>query len=214
MGGLLPGMSDKKIIIFAVIVSLLLIGGGWYYSLQTPGSSPTPSVSGGVSEPGIYIGDPNAPVIIEEYTNFLCPACARFAQTTLDQIKEEYMKSGKVKLEIFILPPYELSRAALCANEQNKFVEYHDYVFAHQTQITKEGDLKDMAVNAGLDSAKFNVCYDSGKYEDKAVKWSEEGTSRGVESTPTFFINGQKFIGAQPYADFKKLIDEKLNQAQ
>ncbi|MBU3901056.1 DsbA family protein, partial [Patescibacteria group bacterium] len=84
----------------------------------------------------------------------------------------------------------------------------------HQGQITKEDDLKNMAVNAGLDSGKFNACYDSGQYADKAVKWSEEASSRGVESTPIFFINGQKLIGAQPYGDFKKIIDEKLNQAR
>lgn len=209
-------MSDKKIIIFAVILSLLLIGGGWYYSSRTPGgsTSPSPQTSGGASEPGILIGDPNAPVLMEEYTNFLCPACARFAGTTLAQIKDDYVARGKVKLMIYILPPYELSRAALCANEQNKFTEFHDYVFAHQTQITKEGDLKDFAVNAGLGSAKFNACYDSGKYSDKAAKWFEESSARGVESTPTFFINGQKFIGAQPYDDFKKIIDEKLDQTQ
>ena len=208
-------MSDKKIIIFAVVLSLLLIGGGWYYSAQNQGNQParTPDVSRDVSEPGILIGDPNAPVTMEEYTNFLCPACARFAGTTLTQIKDEYVKTGKVKLAIFILPPYELGQAAFCANEQNKFVEYHDYTFAHQEQITKEGDLKDFAVNAGLDSAKFNACYDSAKYQEKVSKWYEEANARGVESTPTFFINGQKFIGAQPYADFKKLIDEKLNQA-
>lgn len=209
---LLPGMSDKKIITLAVVLSLLLIGGGWYYSSQTPGktTSPTPNPSGSASRPGILIGDPSAPVLIEEYTNFLCPACARFAQITLPQIKEEYIKTGKVKVMIYILPPYELSRAALCANQQNKFVEYHDYVFAHQDQITGENVLKDMAVNAGLDSAAFNACYDSGKYEDESIKWFEEASGRSVDSTPTFFIAGQKLIGAQPYSDFKKIIDEKL----
>lgn len=210
-------MSDKKIIIIAVILAALLIGGGWYYSKQTPVSgSPQPTNSSitGVSEPGILIGDPNAPVTMEEYTSFICPACARFAGGTLPQIKDEYVKTGKVKIILYVLPPYELGRAALCSLEQNKFVEYHDYLFEHQGQITKEDDLKNMAVNAGLDSQKFNSCYDANKDEAKLAKWYEEGSGRGVDSTPTFFINGQKLIGALPFADFKKVIDQKLEQAR
>ncbi|MFH1385438.1 MAG: DsbA family protein [Patescibacteria group bacterium] len=210
-------MSDKKIIIFSIILSFLLIGGGWYYSARTDNgssASPGPRASINISEPGILIGDPNAPVLMEEYTSFLCPACARFALTTLPQIKNDYIKNGKVKMMIYVYPPYEPGQAALCALEQNKFAEYHDYLFDHQTQITGGDNLKDMAINAGLDSGQFNVCYDSDKYADKVAKWYEEGNSRGVDATPTFFIDGQKLIGAQPYNDFKKIIDEKLDQAQ
>ncbi len=206
-------MSDKKIVIFAVIVSLLLIGGGWYYSKQAPSSPPAPKSSGAL-EPGILVGNPSAAVTMEEYTSFSCSACGSFAAGALGRIKDDYIKTGKVKMVIYVLPPYEFGWAALCAEEQNKFVELHDYIFAHQSQITQESRLKDAAVNARLDSAKFNVCYASGKYADKATKWSEEAMERSVEATPTFFINGQKLIGAQPYDDFKKIIDEKLNQAR
>lgn len=210
-------MSDKKIIIVALVLAALLIGGGWYYSKKTPAATNSPQPSGSVSavtEQGIMIGDPKAPVTMEEYTNFICPACARFANVTLGQIMDAYIKTGKVRMVIYILPPYELGRAALCAQEQNKFVEYQEYLFSHQDQITKDSDLKDMAVNAGLDSQKFNTCYDANKDEAKLAKWYEEGVGRGVDSTPTFFINGQKLIGALPFDDFKKAIDEKLNQAQ
>ncbi|MBU3901209.1 DsbA family protein, partial [Patescibacteria group bacterium] len=112
-------MTDKKIIFSAVILSLFLIGGAWYYSEQLPtasisGAIPSSSPSTVALEAGILIGDPNAPVTMEEYTNFLCSACARFAVTTLPQIKEDYVKTGKVKIVIYVLPPYELSQAALC----------------------------------------------------------------------------------------------------
>lgn len=211
-------MNDKKIIVTAVILSLLLIGGAWYYSNQSPAASISGSVASpsaaAVSAKGITIGDPNAPVTMEEYTNFLCPACANFAVSTLQSIKEDYIKKGQVKMVFYIFPPYELGRAVLCAEEQNKFIEFHDYLFAHASQITKEDDLKDMAINAGLDISKFNACYASDKYNDTVAKWAEEGSSRGVSATPTFFINGQKLIGAQPYGDFKKIIDEKIKQAQ
>lgn len=192
---------------------MLFIGGAWYYSQRPASSNPSPSASGNL-EAGILIGNPDAPVLIEEYTNFLCEACARFASITWEQIEEAYIKTGKVKVIIYVFPPFELSRAALCSQEQNKFVEFHNYVFAHQSQLTEESVIKDMALNAGLNAEEFNVCYDSGKYTDKAAKWYEEGDARGVSATPTFFINGQKLVGAQPFEDFKKIIEKKLEQAR
>jgi len=207
-------MTDKKIIFIAILLAILVIGGGWYYAKNQPQEAAIsqPQGSGAPTESGISFGNPNAPVVMEEYTNFLCPACARFATETFGQIKDNYIASGKVRMVFYIFPPLELSRAALCSEEQGKFLEYHDYVFAHQSQITDENVLKDFAVNAGLDGQKFSTCYASDKYKDKIQKWLDEGQARGVDSTPTFFINGQKFIGAQPYSEFQKLIDEKLNQ--
>lgn len=205
-------MTDKKIIIISVIFSILLIGGAWYYS-RGGNLSPRPSDSSLTGEPGILIGDPNAPVLIEEYTSFVCPACGRFATITLGQIINDYVKTGKVKMMFYVFPP-ELSPAALCSQEQNKFTEFHQYVFDHQAQITGANDMKDMATNAGLNSQKFDACFASGKYQDKIDKWIGDGDKRAVEYTPTFFINGQKLVGAQPFEDFKKIIDAKLNQAQ
>jgi len=212
-------MSNKKPIIIAVILSLIIIAAGWYYSThKNPNNTPNPQQSASASplanatEQGISYGNPDAPVTVEEYTNFLCPACASFAADTFLKIKDAYIATGKVRFIFYIFPPFELSQAALCAVEQNKFIEYHDYVFSHQTQISGEQELKDFAVNVGMDSQKFNDCYASDKYQDKVQKWLDEGQARGVEVTPTFFVNGQKFVGAQPYAEFQKLIDQKLNQ--
>ncbi len=211
-------MTDKKIIIIALILAALVIGGGWYYSHY---GAPKAAISdsqpaakpGEITEPGIVFGDPSAPVTMEIYTNFMCPACAKFATETFPQIKNNYIATGKVKMVFYIFPPIELGYAGLCAQEQGKFIEYHDYVFSHQDQITGEDVLKTFAINAGLDGEKFGACYAgaAAKYDAKINKWSDEGQARTVEATPTFFINGQKFIGAQPYAEFQKLIEQKLN---
>ena len=208
-------MSDKKIIVVALVLAGLLIGIGWYYfKLRPPTAAIQPSGTplAKVTETGISYGNPDAPVTIEEYTNFLCPACSQFAETTFGKVKDNYVASGKVRFVFFVLPPVELSKAALCAQEQNKFIGYHDYVFAHQTQITDENTLKDFAVNAGLDENQFNACYVLNKYGDKIQKWLSEAQARGVEVTPTFFINGQKFVGAQAFEEFQKIIDGKLGQ--
>jgi protein-disulfide isomerase len=212
-------MNDKKIIIIALILATLVIGGGWYYSkhgvTKTPISDSQPTAKPGeVTEPGINFGDSNAPVTMEIYTNLMCPACANFATKTFLQIKDEYIAKGKVKVIFYIFPPIELGYAAMCAVEQGKFLEFHDYIFGHQDQITGEEVLKTFAINAGLDGEKFSACYATAgqKYDAKINKWADEGQARTVENTPTFFINGQKFVGAQPYAEFQKLIEQKLNQ--
>lgn len=208
-------MSDKKIIVVAVILAVLLIGGGWYYSKNRP---PTASISDSAAkqaknlESGISYGNPSAPLVIEEYTNFLCSACAVAAANILPRLEEDYIKSGQVRVVFYVYPPYEISRAALCAQEQEKFIQYHDYLFSHQKEIVSEKDVKNFAINAGLDEIKFNECYVSDKFKDVTEKWYKEGRERGIDSTPTFIIGGQKIIGAQPYAEIKKVVDEKLSQ--
>jgi len=211
-------MSDKKLIAFSLFFAALLIFGGWYYSKNGPQQAailPSPATGQAtIAEKGIVIGNPDAPVTMEEYTEFLCPACGRFANQTLPQIKEDYVKTGKVKLVLYVFPPFELGNAALCANEQGKFSEFHDYIFLHQKEITGEEDIKNYAINSGLNAQEFNTCYAQDKYKNKLSNWYNEGGKRGVTATPTFFINGQQFVGAYPYADFKKIIDEKLAEAK
>lgn len=210
-------MSDKKLIIFSIAFAALLIFGGWYYSKNGSRQAailPLTTDQTTITEKGIVIGNPDAPVTMEEYTEFLCPACGRFANQTLPQIKEEYVKTGKVKLVLYVFPPFELGNAALCANEQGKFSEFHDYIFLHQQEITNEEDIKNYAINSGLSAPEFNACYAQDKFKDKLTKWYNEGGKRGVTATPTFFINGQQFVGAYPFADFKKIIDEKLAEVK
>jgi len=211
-------MSDRKIIFIAIILAIIVIGVAWYYTqYRPPQAAISPSGQESersfvITETGITIGNPNAPVTIDEYTNFLCPACANFAIETLPIIVSDYVATGKVKYSFFIFPPLELSKAAMCAYEQNKFSEYHDYLFKHQDKITDEEILKDFAGNIGMNIAQFDTCYNSVKYDDKIQKWFEEGQWRDVTATPTFFINDRKFVGAQPYEEFKKIIDEKLDR--
>jgi protein-disulfide isomerase len=210
-------MSDKKLIIFSLAIAALLIFGGWYYSKngsQQAAILPSEDGQTTITEKGIVIGNPDAPVTMEEYTEFLCPACARFANQTLPQIKEDYVKTGKVKLVIYVFPPFELGNAALCANEQGKFSEFHDYIFQHQQEISNEEDIKNYAINSGLNAQEFTACYAQDKFKNKLNAWYNEGGKRGVTATPTFFINGQQFVGAYPYADFKKIIDEKLAETK
>ncbi len=201
-------MSNKKIIFIAVFLAVLAIGVGWFWSRQNlvsvvPGPVPSQSAR-------IIFGDKNAPVLIEEYTNFLCSACANFAQNVLPKIEANYVKTGKAKIVFYVLGPQELGQAAYCADKAGKFTEYHDYLFAHQSEITSEQAVLDAAVSAGLEAASFNNCYNSQGAKDIAQAWAAQAQDKGVSATPTFFINGEKIEGVQPYDDFAKVIEQKL----
>jgi len=210
-------MSDKKIIIIAVILALILIGAGWFYSKSKPNQTPAAVSSSSSSETnspgagiaGITLGDEKAPVTMEEYTNFLCSHCADFALQTLPKIEENYVKSGKVKMIFYVLPPYELSRAGFCANEAGKFLEFHDYLFNHQADIKQAQDVLDAAKNMGLGDS-FVQCYNSDSANKASQSWYNKATENKIEGTPTFFINGEKIVGALSYEEFQKVIDSKL----
>ena len=206
-------MSDKKIIIIAVILALILIGAGWFYSKNKPSQNPA-SVSNAVTStsegiPGIVLGNENAPVTIEEYTNFLCSHCADFALQTLPKIEQNYISTGKVKMVIYVLPPYELARAGYCANQAGKFLELEDYIFNHQADIKQAQDVLDAAKKLGLGDS-FEQCYNSDSANKASQDWYNKATENKVEGTPTFYINGEQIVGALPYEDFQKAIDSKL----
>jgi protein-disulfide isomerase len=206
-------VSDKKIIIVAIILSLGLIGAGWFYGKDNPNPGPA-AITAPEQEavPGIVLGDENAPVTMEEYTNFLCPACGHFALNIYPQIQENYVKTGKVKMMIYIFPPYELGKAAFCAQKQGKFLAAHDKLFAGQSEIQSEENVFAIMTDAGMDMNVFRECYNTEDAQKAAESWLSQGEKKGVEATPTFFINGQKVVGALEFAEFQKVIDEKLNQ--
>lgn len=202
-------MSDKKIIIIAVILAVAVVIGGWLWSRQSPDGSQKDDRQGAKTT-GIVIGNESAPVTIEEYTNFLCPACGLFARETLPQIEENYIKTGKVKFVFYVFPPLELSQAAFCSQSQGKFLDYHNYLFGHQPEIKGEEQVLEFAKNVGIDMEKFQRCYASSEAKSAGEAWLSDGQKRGVTATPTFFINNEKLVGAQPYSEFQKIIDSKL----
>jgi protein-disulfide isomerase len=101
------------------------------------------------------------------------------------------------------------SEAGLCANEQGKFWTYHDKLFANQRRLGG-ADLKQYAVELGLDASRFNACLDSHKYAKQIDADIEAANEAGVNGTPAFFINGRALSGAQPFEEFKKVIDDEL----
>jgi protein-disulfide isomerase len=159
-------------------------------------------------------GDSNAPVTIVEFSDFQCPFCARFYTGAYQQIKQQYIDTGKVKFVYrdFPLGNHEYAQkaaeAAECADDQGKYYEMHDKLF--ETGLLDVANLKLHASNLGLDTAKFDECLDSGKYYNEVQKDFKDGQAAGVDGTPQFFINGIRVRGAQPFSAFQQIIEAEL----
>ena len=174
------------------------------------------------------MGDPNAPITIEEFSDYQCPYCARFSEETEAQIADTYVATGKVyfiyrSFGNFIGPESKAAaEAAYCAGDQNKYWEYHDILFANLTGENvgafTDRRLVTFAEALSLDMDAFNDCFNSGKFSDRADQDYLDGNAAGVTGTPAFLItykvNGeekQRFIaGAYPFSEFQTQIDEAL----
>ena len=97
----------------------------------------------------------------------------------------------------------------MAANDQGKFWEYHDKLFANQQALDRPS-LEKYAEELGLNMGKFKAALDSGKFKAQIDADKAESQKAGASGTPTFFINGNRLVGAQPVDAFKKVIDDEL----
>jgi protein-disulfide isomerase len=157
-------------------------------------------------------GPKDAPIELIEFSDFQCPFCQR-ANPTVEQVLKTYGNRIHFVYREYPLPSHPNARqaaeAAACADEQGRFWQFHDELFANPAKLT-DPDLKDHAVAAGLDASRFNTCFDSRRFKSDVEKDIAEGNEAGVSGTPAFFINGRALEGAQPFEAFKRVIDEEL----
>jgi protein-disulfide isomerase len=158
-------------------------------------------------------GKASAPITIVEFSDFQCPYCKK-AQDVLKDLLSKY--DGRVKLAYRDFPMSTLhshaqlaAEGARCAEEQGKFWEFHDALFADQAKLD-EGGLTTTARGLGLDEKAFHACLSSGKFKTQIEQDVQEGYKVGVAGTPGFFINGIFVNGAVPIAEFEKIIDAEL----
>ena len=167
---------------------------------------------------GVAMGDPDAPVIIEEFSDFRCYYCRQFSLDTEPALVEDYIATGQV---YFIYRQFPLgqasipaSEASICAAEQNLFWDYHDVLFANQDEsdpnALSKRRLIAYAESIGADIEEFESCLAEGRTKDAVQADYQAAQAAGVESTPTFFVNGLEISGAQPYAVFKEAIESAL----
>jgi len=196
---------------------------------QQPTQPPGPQIIQGLLDDDPVKGDPDATVTMVEFSDFQCPFCQRFHQTTLPLIQENYIDTGKVKFVYRDFPIVSIhpngavvtALAAECADEQGMFWQYHDKLFQNQKKwerlATEDivNELKAYAEGFDLNTNQFNDCLDSRKYLNEVNNDLQEGTSYGVTGTPAFFIGNEergyiKVTGAQPYPAFQQVLDQLL----
>ena len=178
----------------------------------------------GITDQGYpFKGNPSAPVVIEEFSSYQCPFCVRHFQETVPQIMANYVETGLV---LYIFRDYPLpsqpqsplaAEAARCAGLAGGGSAYwamHDRLLGQQREWSGRGDadtmFKGYAEEIELDTDTFNECLDSRTTKAQVEADAAEGSSRSIRSTPSFLINGQPLIGAQPYAVFAQAIDAAL----
>lgn len=167
------------------------------------------------------LGQADAPVIVMEYGDFQCPACKFFFEGTVKQLKEEYVQTGKVR---FVFRQFAFlgeesqwaAEASECANEQGRFWEYYDKLYIEQNGenvgIFSKDNLKQFAVNLGLDTAGFSQCLDSGRYSEKVKQELMEGQQAGVRGTPAIFVNGLLIENGSSYPTLKAAVEAALGK--
>ncbi len=169
---------------------------------------------------GFALGPAEASLVVIEFADFACSACAEFARDTWPEVRARYVDSGRVR---WIVVPFKLgfrnsdegARAAYCAAEEERFWPMHDALFAERGAWVGERRPHDalaaIAASAGLDAALFARCYDDHDRTERAIDDANRAArAAGVRATPTFLIGGVPVQGALPVEAFAGLLDAAL----
>ena len=167
------------------------------------------------------IGDPSASITILEWGDYQCTYCHRFHESSLNTILDEYINSGKVNLVFKDFPlngPDSVfaAEAAYCAEDQGKYWQYHDELYANwggeRTGWITVDSLNKFATTVDLEINEFNSCINEHKYHQRVLELEKFGKEIGIDATPSFLIfNDEKIIkirGNQPMDVFRKAINE------
>lgn len=172
-------------------------------------------------------GNPDAPIRIDEFSDFQCSHCANFYRTTEQELMNTYVADGTVYFVYNTFGDFmgtasaQMGSAAYCAGDQGKFWEMHDIILSNQgtAQGTPvERRMSEFAEYLDLDMSKFDSCFSDGQFNDVIDQDMKDGTAFGVKATPSFVIsytvNGEvktKLLeGAYPYATFQQEIEAAL----
>lgn len=174
-------------------------------------------LEGGAAEQG----SKDAKVVMVEFTDYQCPFCGRHFTETAGLLQKDYIDTGKVRHITRDLPlsfhanAQIAAEAARCAGDQGKYWEMHDVLFKNQ-EAWSVGDAKapfsGYAKDLGLNVSTFDSCVSGGKHTQAVKDDLALATKVGATGTPTFIINGELLVGAQPYASFQAVIDKALNE--
>jgi protein-disulfide isomerase len=168
-------------------------------------------------------GSPDAPITIVEYSDYQCPFCLRYFNETMPQL-QPLIEDGTIQYVFKDFPLLNIHpqsqkahEAAHCARElggENAYWVMHDLLFANQeawasvSMADHVEVIKELAAEANLPQSEFDTCLDNGRYAETVSNYVAEGIQLGITGTPTFFINGNRLVGAQPISVFQQVIEQ------
>ena len=195
--GLIGGVA-----IVAVLVAAVLIFSLW----QPPDKIATVEPISRPTAAGTAMGDPNAPVIMDVFEDFQCPACVHYTEEVEKRVAETYVGSGQVYYVFHHYPfldrnstekeSQQAANASMCANEQGLFWEYHDLLFANwngeNAGAFRDERLMTFAETLDLDMDFFTTCFEENRYQAEIQADYEMGVEMDASGTPSVFVNGQQ----------------------
>ncbi len=212
------------------LVSGFLVYNSWSFAQAAIQATNFTQIPVGFTESGYpYRGSPDAPIILEEYSDYLCPYCSRHFKNTYPALLEQYVNSGKVQYVYRDFPLAALHptaaqghAAALCTAEQGAdlFWKMHDELFRSQQQWNRLQDpvdfLAEIAEKIGVDRTRFDECMTSDRNKPVIEKSNAAGKELGFKGTPSFqFIQRQTgdhhtMVGSRQLATFQAWLDALL----
>ena len=233
--------SNNFLIPFSIVIAGGIVAFAIFFGLSNQGSNdlavPQLDVAGqGAEQQGegalpedvevtlegfAVLGDPNAPVLIAEYSDFNCPFCARFFQQTKDQIVSQYVDAGIVQFvrkDFIAVGGDRAAEAAHCAGDQGAYWEYTAILYDNQADDRARWADADVhrgyAEELGLDASTLVACFEERTHQERVVRSSQEAVANGGQGTPFFVVNGIPISGAQPFNVFEQAIELALSQIE
>ncbi len=159
------------------------------------------------------LGPDDAEIVIVEFSDFQCPFCRKFHDETYQSLLDAY--PGQIRFVYRNLPLTSIhpnampaAVASLCANDQDAYWDYHEKLFSSET--LDEATYIQYATDLDLNVDTFTACLSDGSHDAFIQEDMQFALDLGVQSTPTFFVNGLAIVGAQPLTNFQQIIDKEL----
>lgn len=220
--------SRRLVWLGGTAAAVMVIAGIVWAVLSRAPTAPAPEIPPGIprgvtADGAPYLGSPQAPVTVEEYGDFQCPYCGEFARNTEPEIISTYVARGKVRVVWHTMAFIGresgwAGEAARCAQDQGKFWELYMVLYTHQgaenSGAFSLSRLADLARQAHLDATAFNACLLRHQYAPAVQNGNRAAAQRGVQTTPTFFIDDLKVVGAIPFSQMAPLIDAALARSR
>lgn len=205
-----PPTGNRGFLYLLLGLAIVGIGVLWYLARQSKQTSIPANVEVLAADTagfrGYVMGSDSAKVEITEFADYQCPVCQDFDVVQFPAVRKQLIETGLVRWRYRDFPLDEMHRyarlaahSAACADEQGKFWEQHERIYATHPQWSTSSNaasvLREAAQSVGLDMDKYDSCMESAKYKGRIEASRQEGNKLGINSTPTFLINGRLYPG-------------------